>query len=99
MIRHIVLWGLAAESDEQRELDAAAITESLERLVGLVPSIRSLRVSRNAENVDGNADVMLEVEFDNRTALDEYLVHPEHVAAVAVVRARVSARAAIDVVV
>jgi hypothetical protein len=97
MIRHIVMWGLAADAAEQRELDAAAITASLERLVGVVASIRSLRVSRNAEDVELNADLVLEIEFDDRAGLDEYLVHPEHLVAVDVIRPRVSARAAIDV--
>lgn len=97
MIRHIVMWTLKADTTEQRELDAVAITASLERLVGLVPSIRSLRVSRNAEDVELNSDLVLEIEFDDRAGLDEYLDHPEHMAAVDIIRARVNGRAAIDV--
>ena len=98
MIKHIVMWGLGADTAEEREQDAAAITASLARLVGLVPSIRSLRVSRNAEDVPLNSDLVLEIEFDDRAGLDEYLDHPEHLVAVDVIRPRVNARAAIDVI-
>lgn len=97
MIRHIVMWTLEAETEEQRALDAAAITESLERLVGIVPRLLSLTVRANTEDVPKNFDLVLEAEFADRAGLDEYLDHPEHLAAVDVVRARVNGRAAIDV--
>lgn len=97
MIKHIVMWTLAAESEEQRASDAAAIIESLERLVGIVPGLRSLTVTPNAEDVPLNSDLVLQAEFADRAALDTYLDHPEHRAAVDVVRPRVNGRAAIDI--
>ena len=97
MITHIVMWTLDAETDEQRALDADAITESLERLVGIVPGLRSLTVRANTEDVPKNFDLVLRAEFDDRAGLDEYLDHPEHLAAVDIVRPRVNGRAAIDV--
>jgi len=97
MITHIVMWTLAATDDEQRAADAAAITESLERLVGIVPGLRSLTVTANTEDVPANFDLVLRSEMDDRAALDRYLDHPEHLAAVAIVRPRVNGRAAIDV--
>ena len=97
MIKHIVMWTLAAVDDDQRAADAAAITESLERLVGIVPGLRSLTVTANTEDVPKNYDLVLEAEFADRAGLDVYLDHPEHLAAVDIVRPRVNGRAAIDV--
>jgi len=97
MIKHIVMWTLAAVDDDQRAADTAAITESLERLVGIVAGLRSLTVTANTEDVPLNYDLVLQGEFDDRAALDLYLDHPEHLAAVDIVRPRVNGRAAIDI--
>jgi len=97
MIKHIVMWTLAAESEQQRAADTEAITTSLERLVGIVPGLRSLTVTANTEDVPLNYDLVLQSEFDDRAALDTYLDHPDHLAAVDIVRPRVNGRAAIDV--
>lgn len=97
MIRHIVMWKLSAETPEGRERAAAEITEALEGLVGVVPSIRAFTVSRNGEDVEGNSDLVLDALFDDREGLDAYIVHPAHQDVVAIVRARVNGRAAIDV--
>lgn len=97
MIRHIVMWKLAAEDAEGRDRAAAEITEALEGLVGVVPTIRSFTVSRNGEDVEGNSDLVLDSLFDDRAGLDEYIAHPAHQDVVAIVRARVNGRAAIDV--
>lgn len=99
MIRHIVTWKLAAEDAEGRDRAAAEITEALEGLVGVVPSIRSFTVSCNTEDVEGNSDLVLDSLFDDRAGLDEYIAHPAHQEVVTIVRARVSGRAAIDVAV
>ena len=95
-MRHIVMWTLAADDAEGRDRSAREIAAALEGLVGVVPSIRSLVVSRNTEDVAGNSDLVLEAVFDDRAGLDAYLVHPAHLDAVAIVRARVTGRAAID---
>ena len=97
MIRHIVMWTLAAADPAQRDDDAAQIATALQGLVGVVPSVRSLVVTRNVEAVEGNSDLVLEAVFDDRAGLDAYLVHPAHLDAVAIVRARVNGRAAIDI--
>ena len=91
------MWTLAATDPGRRDEDAAAIAAALQALVGVVPSLRSLVVTRNAEAIEGNSDLVLEAVFDDRAGLDAYLQHPAHLDAVAVVRARVSGRAAIDV--
>ncbi|PZE68230.1 MULTISPECIES: Dabb family protein [unclassified Curtobacterium] len=94
MIRHVVSWTLREDLDH----DAAVvrIRELLTGLVGVVPSIRSLRVVENVAYPGKNQDVAVVADFDDLAGLDEYQVHPEHQAAAAEIRGLVTARAAID---
>ena len=96
MIRHIVMWRLAAEDEARRAADAEVIRAELEGLVGVVPGLLSLTVRRNEVTAEHQYDVVLEAEYPTLADLDAYQVHPAHQAAAAKVRARVSARAAVD---
>lgn len=96
MIRHIVFWKMASEDAAGKATDFEAVRDALEPLVHL-DGIRSLKVLPNTENIDGNSDAVLVGDFDSRAALDAYLVHPEHVAAAAVVRAHTHSRSAVDI--
>jgi hypothetical protein len=96
VIRHIVMWRLAAEDESQRDADAEVIRAELEGLVGVVPGLLSLTVRRNEVSGEHQYDVVLEAAYDTFADLDAYQVHPAHQAAAAQVRSRVSARAAVD---
>ena len=95
MIRHVVMWKFGAQDDAGKAAAYEAVRGALEPLAHL-EGIRSLSVIRNTEDVDGNSDAVLIGDYESRDALDAYLVHPEHVAAVAIVRSHTVARAAID---
>ncbi len=95
MIRHVVMWKFEAQDAAGKAEAYEAVRGALEPLAHL-DGIQSLRVTRNTEDVDGNSDAVLIGDYDSREALDAYLVHPEHVAAVAIVRSHTVARAAID---
>jgi hypothetical protein len=96
MIRHIVSWKLLADDETGKATAVAEIAAALTGLVGVIPEIVSLTVSRNIAYVDRNHDVVLVADFETIDGLDAYQVHPEHIKAAAVVGARVSARASVD---
>jgi hypothetical protein len=93
-LRHIVVWKLAADDETVRAAHAQEIADRLLALVGVVPTIGTMTVGPNV--VDGNWDVALVADFDDRAALDAYQVHPVHQEVVAYVRSVVSDRAAAD---
>ncbi len=97
MIRHIVTWKLTQQDATAKAAAVAALAEALEPLVNVVPGIRSLQVRANAAYFDKNWDVVLVGDYESLEALDAYQVHPEHLAAGAVVRQHVSERASIDI--
>jgi hypothetical protein len=94
VIRHVVAWTLREDVD--RDASVAEIRRVLEGLVGVVPSIRELRVVENVAYPGKNADVAVVAAFDDEVGLDAYQVHPDHQAAAAVVRGFVTGRTAID---
>lgn len=96
MIKHIVMWRLAADDSVQRDADAETVRAALEPLVGQIPGLLSLTVGRNVVSTEHHWDVVLEAEYPTLADLDAYQVHPAHVAAAAVVREVVSVRAVVD---
>ena len=96
MIRHLVTWKLKAVDAQAKAESVAAITAALLPLASSVPGISSLAVNANSAFFDTNWDVVLVGDFDSLAALEGYQVHPEHVAAAAIVREHVSQRASID---
>ncbi|WIB59257.1 Dabb family protein [Curtobacterium sp. MCLR17_007] len=94
MINHVVSWGLRPELDRAATIER--IRTLLTGLVGVVPSIRMLRVVDNVAYPEKNHDVAVVATFDDLAGLDEYQVHPQHQAAAAEIRELVTSRAAID---
>jgi hypothetical protein len=97
MIRHIVTWKLRAEDAEAKAAAVSEITSSLEALTPLIEQVVSLKVQPNVAYGDVNWDVVLVADFASVDDLAVYQGHPEHVAAVAVVRGHVTERASIDI--
>ncbi len=97
MIRHVVVWKLAAEEEATRKADIAAICEALAALPALIPCIKALTVGHNAiPDHPSNWDIGLVVDYETRADLDAYRIHPEHQRVVRLVNPRVSQRASID---
>lgn len=96
MIRHIVTWKLKAEDEAGKAASYAAIKGVLEPLANVLDGIDSLVVSANSAYFEANWDVVLVGDYRDLAALDAYQVHPEHLAAVTIVREHVAARASID---
>jgi hypothetical protein len=96
MIRHVVSWKLVAEDAAAQELAATEIVNALEALPAVIPEIVSLQVGRNIAHPDSNWDLVLIADFASLDDIETYHVHPDHQKVIALVRARVSARSAVD---
>ena len=78
MVRHVILWKLK-NTDEDKERVKLGIKEGLEALNGKIPGLREIHV--HTEGLPGSsADVMLDSVFDDMQALENYRIHPAHVA-------------------
>ena len=73
MIKHIVMWKL------KNARDAAKFKAKLDSCKGLVPGMREFEVAIRTEGLEANHDVVLVSAFDDKAALQAYLVHPVHV--------------------
>ncbi|CAL4858995.1 Dabb family protein [Microbacterium sp. MM2322] len=96
MIRHVVIWKMAADDAETRAAHAAEVARLLDSLVGVVPAIRSLSVGVNVAVPDTNADVAVVIDLDDLDALEAYQTHPAHQQVVGYIRSVTGGRMAVD---
>jgi len=80
MIKHIVMWRLKDKAaGATKKENALKLKESLESLVGRVPSLKAAEVGINYNPSDAAFDVVLYSEFEDQEGLSSYQTHPEHV--------------------
>ena len=96
MIRHLVLWKLAAETPGEKAAVVAELRERFAPLVSLIDGTERLDIRADLGATDGNWDVVLDSDYRDAAALDAYQVHPAHVEAAAYARSVVTARACVD---
>ncbi len=98
MVKHIILWKLRSElSKEQKKEVALAIKAGLEGLKGQVPGLLDIRVQVTGQLASSNADIMLDSTLESPEALQNYAVHPAHVAvANGIVRPNTELRTCLD---
>ncbi len=98
MVKHIILWKLRSElSKEQKKEVALAIKAGLEGLKGQVPGLLDIRVQATGQLPSSNADIMLDSTLESPEALQNYAVHPAHVAvANGIVRPNTELRTCLD---
>lgn len=81
MIKHIVIWRLKESAHgNDRAANAQIIKEKLEGLNGQIPGLLMIEVGIDYSASEDSGDVVLYSEFSDRAALDEYQLHPEHIA-------------------
>ena len=78
MIKHIVMWNMAGETEEDRRKAAEFLRSRFEELRGEVPGLLHLEVGLDHSRVDYACDVVLYTEFESQEALDAYATHPAH---------------------
>ena len=81
MVKHIILWKLdeSRTSEEKAEIKKN-MKQHLEGLMGKVPELLEMQIHINPL-ASSNADVMLDATLESEKALQNYAVHPAHVAA------------------
>jgi hypothetical protein len=96
VIRHLVLWQLAAETPDEKAAVVAELARRFGALVPLIDGTERLDIRADVGTTDGNWDVVLDADYRDAAALDSYQVHPAHQEVVAFVRSVVTARVCID---
>ncbi len=96
MIRHIVAFRLAAAEGEERAAAARELTDQLETLIGVVPTLRHLEVGTDFGTIENHWHAVLVTEFDSIDDLDAYQAHPAHRAVVGRIDPLVTDRAVVD---
>jgi hypothetical protein len=95
-LRHVVMWKVAGDTDEERAAVTAEFRDRLLALPSQIDVIRSFEVGVNDAGGVDNYDVVLVSEFDDEDALQAYITHPVHQEVVAFVRANTVGRAGVD---
>ena len=96
MIRHVGTWKLSAVDDAAKSSAYREIADALNPLADSIAEVQSLRVARNSVFPETNWDVILIADYNSVEDLQAYQVHPEHVAAAAIVRSHVAERSSVD---
>ncbi len=79
MIKHIVMWRIAAAEGRSKEENIQLLREKLEALPAIIPEIRGYEVGVNIADSAAAFDVVLVSDFRSVDDLQTYRVHPEHV--------------------
>lgn len=97
MIKHIVIWRVKDRENEQtRAQITRAIKAKLEGLRGRIPGLLHIEAGCDFSRSETAYDVALYSEFESRSALDGYQVHPEHEEVASYIRERCTDRAIVD---
>ncbi|MCM1483092.1 MAG: Dabb family protein [Muribaculaceae bacterium] len=94
MIHHVVMFRFDGDV-AAREAAAREFADALKKLPGIIPQLHSLEVGMNINPVE-EYDMVLTACADTMTDVAEYSAHPAHLAAVALVKNRIKARACVD---
>ena len=94
MVRHIVLFKLKDEAPAEKKLEAMhAFKQAIEALPVRIPFIRKVEVGLN---INPAGSIALYSEFDTLEDVKAYAVHPDHVAAGALLAEVRESRACVD---
>jgi hypothetical protein len=78
MIKHIVMWNVRSESDDDHGSNITKLKTCFHSLRGKIPGLLHLELGADISRVNYACDVVLYSEFESQAALDAYAVHPEH---------------------
>lgn len=78
MIKHIVMWNVKGNTQQQRHEVAQNIKQRFESLLGRIPGLVRLEVGLDISNVDYACDMVLYTEFESEASLEAYATHPDH---------------------
>lgn len=96
MVKHIVMWKLDDKfSEEEKKEIAQTFQTKLEALSDLMDGVRKVKVEISPLS-SSNVDILLDSEFDKKTTLDAYQVHPKHVEVASYLKGKVVSRNCMD---
>jgi len=79
MIKHIVFWRLNESVYGNDKLtNAQIIRDKLLAMQGIVNGLIKIEVGFDFSNEKDSCDVVLYAEFENKEALHQYQIHPDH---------------------
>ncbi|MET3495331.1 Dabb family protein [Variovorax boronicumulans] len=78
MFKHIVMWTLRGDSEEEKARAAALLKRKFESLRGQIPGLLHLEVGVDSSRIGYACDVVLYSEFDSQASLDAYATHAAH---------------------
>lgn len=79
MIRHVVMWRVAGESERERHAARRRVRIAFESLRGRIPGLLALQIGEDVSAVEYACDIVLLTDFDSAESLAAYASHPEHV--------------------
>jgi heme-degrading monooxygenase HmoA len=97
MLKHIVMWKLKDHAEgADKAANAQEMKRRLDTCAGIVPGMRKFEVVVAQPGLEATYDVVLYSEFDDKAALDAYVVHPTHKAVAPFIGAVRSERQCMD---
>lgn len=83
MIVHIVMFEF---KEQNKSENLAKVKDMLEKLVDLIPALKSMEVGIDISRSERSFDMVLTSTFDDLDALCEYAIHPEHLKVVDIIK-------------
>ncbi|MGN7807417.1 Dabb family protein [Ensifer sp. 22521] len=78
VIKHIVMWNIRGENEEERNASALDLKARFERLIGQIPGLITLEIGIDISRQSFACDAVLYSEFVDRASLAAYAEHPAH---------------------
>ena len=79
MIKHIVFWSLNESAyGNDKQTNAQILKEKLLAMQGKVDGLVKVEVGFDLSKEKDSCDVALYCEFENKEALRQYQIHPDH---------------------
>ena len=79
MIKHIVFWRLNESTyGNDKQTNEQILKEKLLAMQGKVNGLLKVEVGIDFSNGKDSCDIVLYCEFENKEALHQYQIHPEH---------------------
>ena len=76
MLTHIVVWKYRTDVEQETREEHVSL---LRGLASIIPEVKSLTVGFDTLGLPRSYDTGLVAIFDDRSGLDAYTVHPDHV--------------------
>jgi hypothetical protein len=93
MVVHIVMFQF---KEENKEANLTEAKQMLEKLMGTVPTLKSMDVGLNFSEEARAMDLSIITTFENRAGLEAYAVHPEHLKVVDFIKQAVEYSKVVD---